>query len=140
MSPMAIREWWNRLFGPKNQEATLNINVNIAVKDLDKIVGVLSKLSPNRVIIEEVNQNRQINNKDTPNAPDDLQIQKKSQKAHLKEDPITAKDVAEIFSAGGIKKGIDKTGSEVFSQSEGSSTDNQVSSLKRFKKEEKQNG
>jgi len=138
-----LKEIWAKLFGSKEKEATLNINLNIKVKDLDRFVEVLSKISHNsnnnfnnRDIIEE----REVNNK---NQSEERQIINKpisEKKKHLSEDPITAKDVAEIFNSTGIQKGVDKTGSDLYSHSKGSSTDNQVSSLKKLKKKGNQNG
>ena len=110
---------------------SMNLNVFIEIKDLDKITKVLSQFDNDRGII---NSSSQLPGSSIITvAPTEPKSQPKQRKK-LKDDPIQASDVAELFSAKGISKAIDKTGSNVISQSEGKSTDDKLSSLKRLSK------
>lgn len=125
----------NFLFG-KNTE---NININIKIEDLDKIVEVLCHLSNFKDIISNkdndfyLNKNSKTNNINIKETSIEENETKTNKKKELKEDPITADDIANLMKESGIDKGIDKTG-KIFSESNGSSTDDKISSLKRFKK------
>jgi hypothetical protein len=116
-----LKSIWKSLFGSKE----INLNVSIEIKDLDKIVGVLSSL-PVRSFVEN-NENNSKNIGRNTNQSNII-----SKKETLKDDPISASDIASLMKDTGIEKGIDKTG-DICSQSNGSSTDDMVSSLKRFK-------
>ena len=111
---------------------SINLNVSIEIKDLDKITRVLSKFDNSRGIIN--NSSNQLPSSSVSTVAPTEQKSQPKQKKKLKDDPIQASDVAELFSAKGASKAIDKTGSNVTSQSEGKSTDDQLSSLKRLSK------
>jgi len=120
-----LKNFWNSLFGSKE----VNLNIKIELKDLDKIVEVLSSL-PNRSFVV----NNENNSKNIPQSQNQSNIIGKRET--LKDDPISAEDIANLMKDTGIKKGIDKTG-DICSQSNGSSTDDVVSSLRRFKEKGK---
>ena len=116
-----LKSFWNSLFGSKE----INLNVSIEIKDLDRIVEVLSSL-PSRSFVSN-NENNSKNIDRNTNSSNII-----NKKEVLKDDPVSASDIASLMKDTGIQKGIDKTG-DICSQSNGSSTDDLVSSLKRFK-------
>jgi len=122
-----LKRIWGWILG--NQ--SINLNVSVEIKDLDKITRVLSQFDNNRGII---NSSGQLPRSSVSMVMPTEKKSQPKQKKKLKDDPIQASDVAELFSAEGIPKAIDKTGSNVISQSEGKSTDDKLSSLKRLSK------
>jgi len=109
---------------------TVDLNICIEIKELDKLVSVISKLQNKPVIISnESSKFDKVQQLDQNIAPKQSSIKERKK---LEDDPLCAKDVAEIFSADGIKKAIDKTGKDVVSHSHGENIDSQISSLKRF--------
>ncbi len=114
------------LFSSKQE---INLNINVEIKNLNKFVEVLSPLLNSSVILK----------KDTEEKREDKYIvsetksSTKKEKKVNKEDPTTVEDVASIFREGGIEKGIDKTGDDIFSKEQGKSTDDKILTLKKMK-------
>lgn len=121
----------NFLFG----KSTENININIKIEDLDKIVEVLCHLSNFKDIISNKDNDFHLSKNNINIKEENIKENesKTNRKKELKEDPITANDIANLMKESGIDKGIDKTG-KIFSESNGSSTDDKISSLRKFKK------
>ena len=123
-----IKRLWNWIVG----DQSINLNISVEVKDLDKIIKTLSKFENNQGIIKRDNQIQNSTEKILTTSISQKNQPKRKKK--LDDDPINAADIAEIFSSDGILKAIDKTGNDVISQSEGKSTDDKMSSLKKLSK------
>lgn len=122
-----INRFWRWLIGNQKVE----IDINLKVKDLDKLMKVLSQSSSTPVII--TNENK-------PGTTQALNENEPKRKKKLSEDPVTSKEVADIMLAQGIEKANDKTGNDIVSSSEGGSTDDTVSSLKKMFKGDPKDG
>jgi len=125
-----LKRIWNYLF---SNEVNINLNLNIEIKDLGKITEVLSTLQ-SRSVVKKDYEVFDDNSKNTLHERKSNNII--SKKESLKEDPITANDIADLMKSTGIEKGVDKTG-DIYSKSNGSSIASQVSSLKRIKEKGK---
>jgi len=123
-----IKRLWNWIVG----DQSINLNISVEVKGLDKIIKTLSKFENNQGIIKRDNQIQNSTEKILTTSISQKNQPKRKKK--LDDDPINAEDIAEIFSSDGILKAIDKTGNDVISQSEGKSTDDKMSSLKKLSK------
>ena len=94
-----LKKLWNILFGTKEN----TLNVNIEIKNLDKIVEVLSNLSNSSAIIN-TGGNQQKNEVAQKNIVENAIDNKKE---HLKEDPATAKFKGSIEALIGARTHIE---------------------------------
>ena len=122
---------FKRFWGWITGNSRTDLNIHIEVKDLDKLIGVLSKFQNRPVIIEKRDGAPEKHGQTTIEADVPIRTPKKERKK-LVDDPADAADIAQIFAADGIQKATDKTGSDITEQSEGKSTDDQVSSLRQL--------
>jgi len=120
-----FKRLWNWIIGYQS----VDLNIKIEIKDLDKITRVLSEFGKKSDIINK-NYSHVIKDVDIENKVEISQEQPKIRKK-IENDPINATDAAKIFAAGGIEKAIDKTGKNVVNKSKGKSVDDKISSLKR---------
>lgn len=121
-----IGRFWKWIVG--NQKVEINVNINI--KDVEKLIKVLSQSQSNPVIIQERSTER----------IDTFKSEQRQGKRKLAEDPLTSQEVANIMLSDGIEKATDKTGNDIVSSSEGGSTDDTVSSLKKMFKGDRKDG
>ena len=122
-----IGRFWRWFIG--NQK--IEIDVNIKIKDLEKLLKVLPQSSSSPVIIT---------NDSRPEYAQAFSGGQKQGKKKLAEDPLTSQEIANIMLSDGIEKATDKTGNDIVSSSEGGSTDDTVSSLKKMLKGDRKNG
>jgi hypothetical protein len=123
-----LKRFWNWLTG----NSKVDLNLTIEIKDLDKISSLLVKLNQHSVIID-----KSANTSSMPTVSeveDEEILMKKRRRKKLNNDPVSAKDAAQMFASGGIEKAVDKTSKDIVSQSQGNSTDDKLTFLKKNSK------
>jgi hypothetical protein len=116
---------WEWLIGKQKVDITLTVKI----EDLDKLAKVLRQSSNHPVIINH-EKTDSLTTQQVARTPI---VGKSSAKRKLEDDPLDANEIASIMLADGIEKVTDKTGDNVISATQGASTDDTVSSLKKFR-------
>jgi hypothetical protein len=125
-----IKKIWQWLTG--NQ--SVNISITIKIEDLDKIIKFIPNYNNKPVIINhDINHGHSSSQNPNYEYKNNIQESNRIQKKKLADDPLDANEIASIMLADGIAKAKDFTGKDIVSESEGKSTDDTVSSLKRFR-------
>jgi hypothetical protein len=123
-----LKRFWNWLTG----NSKVDLNLTIEIKDLDKISSLLVKLNQRPVIIDKSANTSSMQT--IAEVEDEEIVTKKRKRKKLNNDPVSAKDAAQMFASGGIEKAVDKTSKDIVSQSQGNSTDDKLTFLKKNSK------
>ena len=120
-----LGRFWSWLTGNQKVE----VNLKIQIEDFQKLIEVLPQYSNQPVII---NSDRADPGFASNNASSGVPATR-SRKKKLADDPLSPGEVASIMLSDGIEKATDRTGGDVVSASEGKSTDDTVSSLRKLR-------